>query len=539
VGAYAITATLSGPVSNYSVTSKTGTLTVTPAPLTVTALNSSKAFGDPLPLFAITSAGYVVNDTPQTVLTGILVFATAATATSNVGTYPVTPGGLTAANYSITFLPGALTIVQAQPAFSNLTSVSIPAGTASTNLSGTIGYAGIAPTGSVSIKLNSVTQPATIAANGGFSSAFATAALAVGSYPISYTYPGDANFKAATGTGTLSVSGFVPTGSMGTARSFHTATLLASGKVLVAGGLNASGAPLASAEVYDPATGVFTPTANNMPNKASGHTATLLSNGKVILVGGGNSSSQLYDPATNSWSSSGGSGQRSNHAAVLLANGKVLITGGTDNSGKSTNTAQLYDPATGTFTSTGNMSTSRAFHTASLLPDGTVLIAGGRTIASTTAYLSSAEIYNPATGTFAPTANNMSTARSTHTAVMYNSKILIAGGTRDGSTSLASAELYDFVTKLFTVTGSMGQARQYFTTTVANAAVLAVGGLNGTTVLAGSETYQTSVFASAGAMTAARYAHTATLLSNGSVLITGGTGAGGAAIATAELYKAP
>src|SRR5205814_608722 len=105
-------------------------------------------------------------------------------------------------------------------------------------------------------------------------------------------------FNAADGAGTLKVDGSVSTGAMTVERSYHTATRLNDGKVLIAGGYNQLGDPLASGEIYDPVTGVFSATANNMPNKAAGHTATLLPSGKVLVVGGGNSASQLFDPAT-------------------------------------------------------------------------------------------------------------------------------------------------------------------------------------------------------------------------------------------------
>src|SRR5262249_34395831 len=152
---------------------------------------------------------------------------------------------------------------------------------------------------------------------------------------------------------------FIATGSMGTPRSFHTATLLSNGKVLVVGGFDNKGAPLANTEIYDPVAKTFSATSNNMPNKAAGHTATLLLNGKVLVVGGGNSTSEIYDPASNSWSAAGGiGGQRTYHTATLLPTGKVLIAGGSDQSGRTTNSALLFDPATGNYTNTGNMTLS-------------------------------------------------------------------------------------------------------------------------------------------------------------------------------------
>jgi hypothetical protein len=234
------------------------------------------------------------------------------------------------------------------------------------------------------------------------------------------------------------------------------------------------------------------------------------------------------------------SSQRSYHTATLLANGKVLIAGGSGNNGATTSSAQLYDPATGSFSATGNMTVSRDFHTATLLAaSGKVLITGGRT-SSGSGYtdVSSAEIYDPTTGTFTA-ASPMSTGRYGHTAVLFNGTVLISGGSNNGGTSaLATAELYDGTTGAYigTTTNSLAKGRQYFTSTVIGGSVLAAGGQNGSTPLSSSELYQGAGFSTGAAMTAARSAHTATLLNNGKVLIVGGQGSNGTSLATAELF---
>jgi N-acetylneuraminic acid mutarotase len=131
--------------------------------------------------------------------------------------------------------------------------------------------------------------------------------------------------------------GFISTGSLGTARLEHSATLLPNGKVLVAGGFDSSFTNiLVSAELYDPASGTWTAT-GNMRNVQTAHTATLLPNGKVLVAGGG------------------GFGSNANHSIL----------------------AELYDPASGTWTATGSLATARRNHTATLLPNGKVLVAGG------------------------------------------------------------------------------------------------------------------------------------------------------------------
>src|SRR5215217_2711562 len=81
---------------------------------------------------------------------------------------------------------------------------------------------------------------------------------------------------------------WVPTGNLGTARAYHTATLLGNGTVLVAGGIGSTGTSTSSAELYDPATGIWTAT-GSMGTAHHNHTATLLTNGNVLVAGGGGS----------------------------------------------------------------------------------------------------------------------------------------------------------------------------------------------------------------------------------------------------------
>ena len=371
----------------------------------------------------------------------------------------------------------------------------------------------------------------------------ASAPVEVGSYTAVSVSPETANyFGVSGGPVSIKIDGFVATGSMGTARSNHTATLLPNGKVLVAGGADASGTALANAELYDPAAGTFGPTVNNMPNKAVGHSATLLNSGKVLIAGGGNSSAQLYDPVTNSFSAIGGmAAQRSFHTATLLADGKVLLAGGTGNNGATSNTAQIYDPVSGNFTSTANMKAAREYHTATLLAGGKVLLAGGRTKSGNGyVYLSSAELYDPVTNTFTAVSAAMSAARFAHIAVPVTAgpnsgKVLIAGGAN--SAALATTELYDPATNTFAPTGSLSTARQYLTASPISNGILVAGGLNSSGRVGTGQVYQGSAFVGNATMKAARSAHTATVLSDGNVLVVGGQASSGTSTVTAELYK--
>jgi hypothetical protein len=248
---------------------------------------------------------------------------------------------------------------------------------------------------------------------------------------------------------------YTTTGSMAQGRVLHTATLLEGGKVLIAGGAGAainldpssggqsSSAPTATAEIYDPGSGTFSAT-GSLATARIYSTATLLQDGKVLVVGGSDAtnaslaSAELYDPETGTFSETGAmSSVRSLHTATLLQDGKVLIVGGMSSSSGSgssggadpaSQSAELYDPASGTFTTvTGATIASRSMHTATLLKDGKVLIAGGLETGSSGNMLSSAEIYDPSTQTFTKT-GDMNKGHAFHAAgILPDGKVIVAG----------------------------------------------------------------------------------------------------------------
>jgi N-acetylneuraminic acid mutarotase len=255
------------------------------------------------------------------------------------------------------------------------------------------------------------------------------------------------------------------TGSMKQGRQQHSAVLLRDGTVLVSGG-NIDRTPcadlcvntLAESEIYNPSTGQWK-AVGDMTIARSFFTTTMLSNGKVLAIGGRIHTgpdyfdykaiawADLYDPTTKKWNATGTmSISREDHSAVLLNNGKVLVIGGTtvDFNGVTVASAELYDPASGTWATTGSMLQGRERFTATLLQNGQVLVAGGDYYDGVNAgVLTESELYDPALGTWSATAS-MTTPRFGAKAVLLrNGKALQAGGEPDFTdTPTPSAELY-------------------------------------------------------------------------------------------------
>ncbi len=398
------------------------------------------------------------------------------------------------------------------------------------------------------------------------------------------------------GTGT-----WAGTGSMHAAREQQTATLLRTGQVLAAGGLNeggfsGSGSRYSSAELYNPAAGTWSPTAF-MSTTHAGQTATLLANGWVLIAGGNSPVAEIYEPNRALWVSPGQmSTARTDQTATLLPGGHVLVTGGTGPDGQPQATAEVFLAGAGPLVSITpesiafggqQVGTSGPPSSYTVSNDGSanLVTAGvevigkdpgdfrastdcgqapvppGRTCTVSVRF--GPAFTGPRSAVVAASDNAprspqpvavsgfgggpnawvpvgpMTTAREGFAATLLpDGDVLIAGGQSGFEASLASAELYDPVTRSFTATGSMHAARAFpAAALLRDGKVLVAGGLesNSAGTLASAELYNpaTGRWSRTAPMHAPGYNLTSTLLKDGSVLVTGIPGAGGD---TAEVY---
>ena len=225
-------------------------------------------------------------------------------------------------------------------------------------------------------------------------------------------------------------SKFVATNPSVAAHAFHTATILADGRVLITGGQPVFNTFIATSEIFDPKSGLFSATGSLTVSRSS-HSAALLQDGRVLVTGGYNStdlnSAELFDPATSRFTpTSPMNSVHSTHFAILLPNNKVFIGGG---AGVGETAYELYDPLSGRFTVTGTPSVQHSYGSATLLAGGQVLVEGGchqclKPFLTTT----TAELYNPATGSFTPSGSmNVSRAEQIAT-TLFDGRVLVTGG---------------------------------------------------------------------------------------------------------------
>jgi hypothetical protein len=337
---------------------------------------------------------------------------------------------------------------------------------------------------------------------------------------------------------------FTATASMITPRFSHTATLLPSGMVLIAGGNTAcpndrSCIGTRGAELYDPVTGSFAATGSmSMTNPKGG---ILLPDGRVLFVGKNMSEPfahvEIYEPSSGNFVVAGNSKTLDVvSSATLLIDGRVLFTGW---NASSIPRAELYDPGSGSFVPIANWPAGAEYARAfAALADGRILFETGA-------------LYDPATGMFSDAVGQgllkylylIPPAK-----VLLNGQVLFAGGSNDGG-NVSEAELYDLPAGMFAFTGSMSVARnRHSATLLPDGTVLIAGGQpiqfwKDADAIAGADLYDpaTGTFSAIGDMATRRLDHAAVLLTSGQILITGGAAASSqngseSAISSAELY---
>lgn len=344
---------------------------------------------------------------------------------------------------------------------------------------------------------------------------------------------------------------------LATGRAQHTATLLRTGKVLVAGGVDAKGVATASAELFDPAAGRWT-AASPMSVARTEHTATLLTDGTVLVVGGFHekdplgetlSSAEIYDPRTDRWTPAASMAfRRARHAATLLRDGRALVFGGISSSLDPNDwsfpaVGELYDPRTGRWSETAPDVGGRQGHTATLLLDGRVLVVGGM---GEMGPEPSAKLYDPMRDSWAVAAWPV-VVRVSHTAtVLRDGRVLVLGGVgakavevaqgpmHYGTEPEASGDLYDPTRNIWIPILAMHSTRlQHTATLLRDGSLLVVGGAYANP--GHPEIYEVAAnhWVQATAVIN-RHAHTATLLPDGRVLVVGGFGID--ALTTAWIY---
>lgn len=385
---------------------------------------------------------------------------------------------------------------------------------------------------------------------------------------------GEPPAASAATTGTWSPAGTLPTGMRWYGQD-EGPQLLKDGRVLAAGGMNVGFASVADTALYDPDTGIWS-AGGPLATARRLHSLTALFDGRALAVGGitggqsypspGLASAELFDPDSGTWSPAVPPAYpRSGHSATLLLDGRVLVVGGQHvraaRSALTLATAELFDPDTGTWTTTGTMNDGRWHHQAVLLKDGRVLAVGGLAdigYANTTA-LSLCEVYDPADGTWSPAAT-MTAPRFAHQAVrLLDGSVLTVGGgsarlTDDGTFdpySIASAERYDPGADRWSAEPGMPWGRSYHRGVLLRSGdYLVIAGSDDATLSVGFRNAvrydpDTRRWTPTDGMVSGRYAFGATALADGRAIAVGGTSRMGYACAvlghdeyapTAEVY---
>jgi N-acetylneuraminic acid mutarotase len=343
-----------------------------------------------------------------------------------------------------------------------------------------------------------------------------------------------------------------PAGALREARSQHTATLLADGRVLVAGGRGGDAtATLASTELFDPKTSVWLP-GPPMTSPRAGHTGTLLDDGRVLVVGGtapardgtprleALDSAEVFDPKTKAWRAVGAlADARNGHTATKLLDGTVLVVGGARPVHQHLSTVERFDPARNTFSTAAPLAQGRWLHDAVRLADGSVVVLGGRSnqgavdagapLPKPGVALDTAERFDTATGRW-DAVPPLTEPRQRTAVIGVGHRVIVFGG----QTTTMSTNYVEWWEP-----GATGwtQLQSHLSVPIAGHTASVIG--SGDVLVVGGEPPQavdtaraqrwvaaSQKWCLAGTLRTSRKAHAATVLKDGSVLLSGGTSAG-------------
>jgi hypothetical protein len=358
-------------------------------------------------------------------------------------------------------------------------------------------------------------------------------------------------------------TGFRDTAPLAVARFAHTAIALPDGRVVVIGG-ETDGAPALAIEVFDPSTETFAELAV-LPAPRENHTATLLADGRVLIAGGGDANAvggpagtglvaavSILDPATGALEDVAPLRvPRSHHTATRLPSGEVAVIGGAIASsavgefGDATSSVEIYDPASGTWRDGPDLPTRRFLHTASLLAGGAIAIVGGsdeteREIVDVD--LLDADLLDGGAAAWMP-GPELGTSRVFHAALeLASGELLVAAGKLANIAFLETSEILSPDATSWAPGPSLPESRTGSTLTLLpSSRALSIGGLHGSRsgfrTLADAHLFDPEVRAwtEIGGLGAARVLHSAAVLPGGRVLVCGGLGASGSALATCEI----
>lgn len=336
------------------------------------------------------------------------------------------------------------------------------------------------------------------------------------------------------GANTIAISGddsWAYTGSLNQNRKYH-ASVKFDGKILVTGGFDKPDYILASCEIYNPNTGVWTPCAP-MNERRHSHTATVMADGKIFVAGGYNetgtlASCEIYDPLLDTWTIVANAiSPRQNHTATLTADGSILVAGGFRYDSECRNThvknylkeCEMYDPATDIWRSVGSMRNGRIDHTATLLLDGNVLVYGGFDGQN---YNNTYDYYNAFTDSMVNSVITFANRRKHTAEILPSGKVILIGG-YDENGALNTCDVFD--SYMVSSGISMNEARFGHTSVTDGTYIHVVGGSNFLECLKSTEVYDIAnqIWYPSADTNTARFEHTSHIVDPGVTVAVGGS----------------